>query len=225
MTASTPVSLPVAPDYGWQSGDYTRAHDYIRPVVLRTIASLAERAGTSGRPIKVFDAGCGNGAMLRAMSRLGYLVAGCEGSLSGVTQAREQCAPTVRIEQLSLYDDLAAEFGTDWDVVVSTEVIEHLYAPRTFVDRVADMLVPGGALIISTPYHGYAKNLVLAASGAMDRHFTALWDGGHIKFWSYRTLRQLLSEAGFCGHNFQGAGRLPWLWKSMVVTSRKVGQV
>ena len=36
-----------------------------------------------------------------------------------------------------------------------------------------------------------------AVSGQMDAHFTALWDHGHIKFWSERTLRLLLEEAGF----------------------------
>jgi hypothetical protein len=39
---------------------------------------------------------------------------------------------------------------------------------------------------VSTPYHGYHKNLGLALSGKMDAHFTALWEGGHIKFFSIR---------------------------------------
>ena len=42
--------------------------------------------------------------------------------------------------------------------------------------------------MLSTPYHGYLKNLALAVSGRMDRHFTALHVGGHIKFFSIETL-------------------------------------
>jgi 2-polyprenyl-6-hydroxyphenyl methylase/3-demethylubiquinone-9 3-methyltransferase len=76
--------------------------------------------------------------------------------------------------------------------------------------------------VLTTPYHGYLKNLALAVTGAMDAHFTALWDGGHIKFWSYRTLRQLLQEFGFGHCEFRGAGRWPALWKSMVVTARRL---
>ena len=74
--------------------------------------------------------------------------------------------------------------------------------------------------IISTPYHGYLKNLVLALSGRLDAHFTALWDGGHIKFWSKRTLRILLEEVGFEKIAF-GVGRIPLLAKSMIVTAEK----
>ena len=55
----------------------------------------------------------------------------------------------------------------------------------------------------------------------MDSHFTALWDGGHIKFWSRRTLSLLLDECGFQIIDFEGAGRVPFLWKSMIVVATK----
>jgi hypothetical protein len=54
----------------------------------------------------------------------------------------------------------------------------------------------------------------------MDKHFTALWDGGHIKFWSKRTLYQLLNENGFKVMKFIGCGRFPLLWKSMLIKSK-----
>ena len=63
---------------------------------------------------------------------------------------------------------------------------------RTFLSLIA----PGGIGFLSTPYHGYFKNVALAVSGQMDRHFTALWDGGHVKFFSIKTLRASLQEAG-----------------------------
>ena len=69
---------------------------------------------------------------------------------------------------------------------------------------------------------GYLKNLALAISGKSDDHFTALWDYGHIKFWSKRTLTQLLQEAGFQVTQFRGAGRLPYFWKSMVLVATRL---
>jgi 2-polyprenyl-6-hydroxyphenyl methylase/3-demethylubiquinone-9 3-methyltransferase len=96
-----------------------------------------------------------------------------------------------------------------------------VYAPRRWAAAAFTALKPGSVLICSTPYHGYLKNLALAASGQLDPHFTALWDGGHIKFWSRRTLTALLQEAGFQVVGFRGAGRWPWLWKSMLLAAKK----
>jgi 2-polyprenyl-6-hydroxyphenyl methylase/3-demethylubiquinone-9 3-methyltransferase len=172
--------------------------------------------------IRVFDAGCGNGALLSALSKLGYGVAGCELSAAGVGIARGVLGPSVQIESMSVYDDLAATFGSNWHAVVSTEVVEHLFAPRLFVRRVKALLAVGGTLVLSTPYHGYLKNLAMALTGTLDGHFTALWDGGHIKFWSYATLTRLLAEADFGDFRFFGAGRVPGLWKSMVVSATRL---
>lgn len=107
------------------------------------------------------------------------------------------------------------------DAILSTEVIEHVFDPRSFAKLCFELLKPNGLLVLSTPYHGYAKNLSLALVGAMDRHYTALWDCGHIKFWSRKTLGILLEEAGFRELHFRGAGRIAYLWKSMVMTAKK----
>src|SRR6185312_11696355 len=104
--------------------------------------------------------------------------------------------PDLNLRVGSAYDDLRARFGT-FPFVLSLEVIEHVYEPRRFAQAVFHLLEPGGLAIISTPYHSYLKNVALAVSGKMDSHFTALWDGGHIKFWSRSTLTVLLKEAGF----------------------------
>ena len=74
-------------------------------------------------------------------------------------------------------------------------------------------LKPNGKFIITTPYHGYIKNLLLAITGKMKRHFTVLWDGGHIKFFSVATLKNLLLTTGFKDFKFNFAGRHPYLWK------------
>ena len=108
-----------------------------------------------------------------------------------------------------------------FNTVISTEVIEHLYDPRSFLNFARRILEKSdnGKLIISTPYHGYLKNLVMAISGKMDAHHTVLWDGGHIKFFSKSTLEKMLSDQGFMATAFKGAGRMPWLWKSMLMSA------
>jgi 2-polyprenyl-6-hydroxyphenyl methylase/3-demethylubiquinone-9 3-methyltransferase len=116
--------------------------------------------------------------------------------------------------------DAIPGFGS-FDVVTSAEVVEHLYLPRHLARNSYQALRPGGVAIFTTPYHGYWKNVVMALTGKLDAHFTVLWDGGHIKFWSRRTLTRLLEEAGFRVERFVGVGRVPLLWKSMILVARK----
>ena len=57
--------------------------------------------------------------------------------------------------------------------------------------------------------------------GKLDSHFTALWDNGHIKFWSPRTLGTLLSEVGFRMLSVERLGRVPALAMTMLVTAER----
>src|SRR5437879_3794410 len=108
-----------------------------------------------------------------------------------------------------------------FDLVISTEVVEHPYAPRPYAAGCFQALHPQGRFICSTPYHGYVKNLVLAALNRWDAHASPLWDGGHVKLWSRKTLSTLLTETGFVNLQFCGAGRVPGLWMIMVMSGDK----
>jgi 2-polyprenyl-6-hydroxyphenyl methylase/3-demethylubiquinone-9 3-methyltransferase len=79
----------------------------------------------------------------------------------------------------------------------------------------------GGTAILSTPYHGYLKNLLIALTGRYDQHHNPLWKHGHIKFWSIDTLQTLLKESGFVDVRFERVGRIPPLAKSVIAVARK----
>ncbi len=113
----------------------------------------------------------------------------------GHCQART-AYPGRHLEIGSAYEDLAKRYGR-FPAVGSLGFLEHVYAPRDYAITLYDLLEPGGITILSTPYHGYIKNLALALSGKLDDHFTALWDHGHIKFWSIKMSGILLREVGF----------------------------
>jgi hypothetical protein len=55
----------------------------------------------------------------------------------------------------------------------------------------------------------------------MDAHFSVLHDGGHIKFFSVKTLSDLVSSHGFVDLKFEFYGRAPWLWMNMLCHARK----
>lgn len=165
------------------------------------------------------DLGCGNGATAGMLVEQGYAVTGVDPSTTGISVA-EKAYPRAKFARRTAYDDLAGEFG-EFDAVVSLEIVEHCYWPRKFAGNVVTLLRPGGLAVISTPFHGYWKNLALALAGKFDAHWSPLWDGGHIKFWSERTLRALLEEAGLVDIAFRRVGRIPALAKSMIAISRK----
>jgi 2-polyprenyl-6-hydroxyphenyl methylase/3-demethylubiquinone-9 3-methyltransferase len=154
------------------------------------------------------------------LAELGFMVTAVDPSTTGIQVAIE-AYPKVRFAQRSAYDDLASEFG-EFDAVVSLEVVEHCYWPRLFAKNVFTLLRPDGFAVISTPFHGYWKNLALALAGKFDAHWSPLWDGGHIKFWSEKTLRALLNEAHFVDIRFRRVGRIPPLAKSMMAIARKL---
>ncbi len=166
----------------------------------------------------MFDAGCGNGSVAAHLAAR-FEVTGIDASASGIAHANE-AFPHLRLEVGSVYDDLAATYGR-FDAVVSLEVVEHLYDPRLYASRMFDLVRPGGVAVISTPFHGYWKNLAIALTDGWDGHFTALWDGGHIKFWSVRTLGRLLEEPGFARLQFSTVGRVPQLARSMIVVAQR----
>ena len=207
MSENTDIS-----GYVYEDGELNDSHGYLLPALQ---SELARRCGEK----RLFDLGCGNGSIGASVSRNGWDVTGVDVSSDGISYAN-RVHPELKLEIGSAYDDLAGRYGT-FPVVVSLEVVEHLYDPRTYARVIFDLLEPGGTAIVSTPYHGYLKNLVLAASGKMDAHFHALWDHGHIKFWSMPTLSQLLTEAGFNTPRFERVGRVPPLAKSMIAIAQK----
>jgi 2-polyprenyl-3-methyl-5-hydroxy-6-metoxy-1,4-benzoquinol methylase len=196
--------------YGSAEAQHTEA--YLWEHIISLCAEL--------RAHRVVDIGCGNGALCRELASRGYEVIGCEPSFESLQLA--QCAaPQLVFHEVGVDDDPSPIGNESFDVAIATEVIEHLVKPRNLPHFARQLLRPGGHLIISTPYHGYLKNLVLALSNKWDAHVNPFWDGGHIKFWSYKTLSQLLNESGFRIVRFIGAGRLPFLWKSMIVVAQK----
>ena len=201
-----------ASDYAYHSAEESHMHRHFVPPILRHLAGLGKA--------RVLDLGCGNGSLCGRLSAAGFDVVGVDVSEPGVTQARKRW-PGIRFETLGVYDEPPLEFVEAFDVVVSTEVVEHLYAPRALPKLIARVLKPGGTAMVTTPYHGYLKNLALSLFNGWDRHHDVFWDHGHIKFWSPQTLRKLFEDEGFVFESFEGLGRMPYLWMTMLMRFSK----
>jgi 2-polyprenyl-3-methyl-5-hydroxy-6-metoxy-1,4-benzoquinol methylase len=182
------------------------------------LSTLIEMCGDVHR---ICDLGCGNGYLAGRLARLEYEVVGVDASRSGIEVGRQH-HPQVDFVCDNIGVTLAHKLNSgEFDLVVSSDVIEHLYRPSDLLEAAATLLRPKGHLLVCTPYHGYLKNLALSITGRMESHFTALWDGGHIKFFSVETLSELLVRHGFTDLRFSYYGRLPYLWKNMICHARK----
>lgn len=203
--------------YRYSRPGHSCAHAYLMPVIQSEASRIRSKLGSSNA--RLFDLGCGNGSVGGQLASMGWSVTGVDPSSEGIAVANREY-PNLQLELGSGYDDLAAIYGT-FPLVISLEVVEHVYAPRDYARTLFNLVEPGGTAIVSTPYHGYLKNVALAVTGKLDSHFTALWDHGHIKFWSIPTLSTLLTEAGFESVQFRRVGRVPALAKSMIAIARK----
>ena len=201
-------------EFGFPDSHPSHMHTHFMPHVLGFAGNF--QPGT-----RVLDVGCGNGFTCGEFLKRGCNVVGIDLSRQGIELARG-AYPEGRFEIMGSDGDLLGRLGEEpFDIVISTEVVEHLYAPREWAQGCYAALKPGGRFICTTPYHGYLKNLLLSLLGKWDAHANPLWDGGHIKLWSRRTLFALLNEAGFANLEFRGAGRWPGLWMTMIVKAEK----
>lgn len=203
-------------EYPYRDSNPRYHHPYLMTPFLEM---LSEARPAEASKTRVLDLGCGNGSLTHLIAQQGYEVVGLDSSEQGIAIARRSF-PDCKFIQADIYDLPAADLANSFDVVMAVEVIEHLLYPKELVRYAKNCLKPNGRLILTTPYHGYLKNLMLAVFGKMDEHFTVLWDMGHVKFFSVPTLTTLLQSEGYTDISFKFAGRLPYLWKSMLCSCK-----
>lgn len=206
-------------DYGYRSAELgsgaagVRYNDDLLAVIRRfdTVRTIC-------------DLGCGNGYLAERLVREGYTVTGIDPSASGIALATSRCAgQDARFHCHAIGPELAALLAdAPFDLVISVDVVEHLYRPLDLPETAARLLRNGGHLLVGTPYHGYLKNLAIALSNRWDAHHAVHRDGGHIKFFSVRTLSRLLLSCGFGELRYYYSGRAPYLWRNMICHARKV---
>jgi 2-polyprenyl-3-methyl-5-hydroxy-6-metoxy-1,4-benzoquinol methylase len=211
------VANPI-PEWKWNEDNHLpHTYAYIRKGLLKIEPHMKQGA-------RVLDIGCGNGAFTQIYADQQCDVVGVDASPSGIERARARI-PAGRFECCQITSTVLEDLGEEpFDFVLSTEVVEHLYAPAAWAEACFQALKPGGVLICSTPYHGYIKNLVLSVFNKWDRHLSPLNEGGHIKFWSLNTITQLLENSGFKVRSHIGVGRFPGCWNSMIISAQRPEQ-
>ncbi len=206
-------------DYGWTEIK-TDAHDYLIPAIREALNLFNVEKNAL-----ILDAGCGSGYVLGELYKSNYKnIFGFDLSESGINLAKKTYSNIAK--RFFRHDCYEKKLPTEmpeknYDIILSIEVIEHLYSLDVYLSNINYWLKYGGLVILTTPYHGWLKNLAIAVTNKFDKHFDPLWEGGHIKFFSKKTIFEILKRNRFKPLMFKGIGRLPYLWKSMLIVAEK----
>ncbi|MGZ8409022.1 MAG: bifunctional 2-polyprenyl-6-hydroxyphenol methylase/3-demethylubiquinol 3-O-methyltransferase UbiG [Hyphomicrobium sp.] len=138
--------------------------------IRNRIAEHFGRDPLAPRPLdglRILDVGCGGGLVTEPMARLGASVTGIDADGNGVrvAEAHAQKSGLKITYRKAVPEDLSGTEEPPFDAVVSMEVVEHVSDPRAFLAVCADLLRPGGILILAT-LNRTLKSLALAKIGA-----------------------------------------------------------
>jgi 2-polyprenyl-6-hydroxyphenyl methylase/3-demethylubiquinone-9 3-methyltransferase len=121
-----------------------------REAVARFGRDNTARAPFEG--LRLLDVGCGGGLLCEPMSRLGFSVTGIDAAQRNI----EVAAAHAQVHGLAIdyrcvsAEELLAEGGPGFDLVLNMEVVEHVADPGGFLRSTADLVAPGGMMIVAT---------------------------------------------------------------------------
>ncbi|MGD9742468.1 MAG: bifunctional 2-polyprenyl-6-hydroxyphenol methylase/3-demethylubiquinol 3-O-methyltransferase UbiG [Dongiaceae bacterium] len=160
-------------DGWWDPNGKMRPLHRLNPVRLAYIrdrvAAHFGRDPKADRPLaglRLLDIGCGGGLLSEPMARLGAIVVGVDAAERSIAIARHHAGISgLEIDYRATTAEALAEAGERFDIVLNTEVIEHVADPETFLGTTLELLNPGGAMVLST-INRTAKAFALAIVGA-----------------------------------------------------------
>ena len=122
--------------------------------IRQALGNFAQRGAEIPKPfsgLRILDVGCGGGLLTEPLQRLGANVTGLDASAEAIKAAKEHASVVgldidYRIGDLSTIPNELDQF----DVVIASEVIEHVLDPQSFIEEIHKLISPGGKLIITT---------------------------------------------------------------------------
>jgi 2-polyprenyl-3-methyl-5-hydroxy-6-metoxy-1,4-benzoquinol methylase len=167
---------------------------------------------------RVLDVGCGEGQFAVELVRAGFLVVGVDVAEEPLRRARVS-HPDLDLRVVS-GDGPWPLSDASFDVVWVGETIEHVADTAGWLSEVRRVLRSGGSLLLTTPAHGRLAMLRLALSHRkFDAHFDPRAD--HLRFYTRRTLTNLLEDFGFEDVRVLEAGGPPGARRLLLASARR----
>jgi 2-polyprenyl-6-hydroxyphenyl methylase/3-demethylubiquinone-9 3-methyltransferase len=199
-------------DYDWVNNN-TSHHSYL----IKSIKNILKKIETTN--IELLDVGCGNGVLTSQISKFFKYTTGIDLSETGIKIAQKLKIDKCTFQKASIEDLIKSK--KKYKFISSFEVIEHQYLPDDFLDKINQLLDDNGFFLLSTPYNGYIKNLIISILNKNDWHYNPLWRHGHIKFFSLKTLTKILESSNFKIINKNFSGRFYPVSCSMIFLNQK----
>lgn len=128
------------------AGQHSTMTAYVRPLNLERIRIFSEMINSVGKGLRVLDVGCGDGVISEPIAKLGNDVASVD--LPTITMLCHKR----KVSMVSSGDAEHLAFADNsFDVVLASEVVEHLWNPHAFFSEAYRTLKHDGWLIIETP--------------------------------------------------------------------------
>lgn len=159
---------------------------------------------------RVLDLGCGSGRFLAALGA-GVEAIGVDISARALERASSN-APDATLMTLDRSGGLPLDRGSI-DLVWCSETLEHVPDAGALMAETCRVLRPGGRLLVTTPFHGKVKSALIALT-RFEQHFDPL--GQHVRFFTTRSLSEVLAIAGFTSISVQAIGGRPVLRETLV---------
>lgn len=215
MTTNIPPPNPM-PYTAAGSADYLRHTEFdVSPTHrnrLASIVSMLASCGSEPRNVRVLEIGCGVGNICIPVASLGYSVTAGDIHLPSVEKAR---AKNSFSNLTFLNEPLERMQIGEFDVIILTEVLEHVGAYRWMLDTISRAMKPGARLILTVPNGASRSERLLRPSYfikrlPVGRHFVKLVKrvlGGrdlttaneqtpHINFFTLPALSKLFDKCG-----------------------------
>ncbi|MFZ1994467.1 MAG: methyltransferase domain-containing protein [Solirubrobacteraceae bacterium] len=138
---------------------------------------------------RVLDLGCGTGDLAADMTGAGARVTAADVAQAALERAGRR-HPELDLRLVAVDQPLPFDDGA-YDVVWSSEVIEHVADTARWLSEVRRVLAPRGRVLLTTPSHGRLRLLM----GGIERYSEPL--GDHLHLYTARSLHELLRDFAF----------------------------